>query len=159
MKLRFGAFAASLRCFVPLVLVDETIKCRCPSVGITAGGETSAISIWLHHLCCRNKNMGPDFTGWNKNSSKWVKYEKVTVFSSPLLSLSAPPPPGPQWGLMGAEEDLLVWARRREGQGQTRWDTSGFEDQTGCSEVQMSQSGGFNKQSRAAETGRRSRGQ
>lgn len=104
MKLRFGAFAASLRCFVPLVLVDETIKCRCPSVGITAGGETSAISIWLHHLCCRNKNMGPDFTGWNKNSSKWVKYEKVTVFSSPLLSLSAPPS-------LGHNEDW--WELRR----------------------------------------------
>lgn len=77
-----------------------------PSVRISAGGETSAISIWLHHLCCRNKNTGPDFTGWNKNSSKWVKYEKVTVFSSPLLSLSGYPLPS-----LGPNEDW--WELRR----------------------------------------------
>lgn len=70
----------------------------------------------------RNKNMPAVFSSWNKNSSKWVKYEKVTVFSSPLLLLNGSP--WPKWGWMWAEEDSLVWAaasRQAQGkQGQRR---------------------------------------
>lgn len=78
----------------------------------------------------RNKNMLPAFSGWNKNSSKWVKYEKVTVFSSPLLNLNGSP--WPKWGWMWAEEDSLVWAqpldKPRERQGQRRRGEFEFEE-------------------------------
>lgn len=70
----------------------------------------------------RNTNTVPDFSGWNKNSSKWVKYEKVTVLSSPLLTLNGSP--WPKWGWMWADEDSPVGARAinrpRERQGQRR---------------------------------------
>lgn len=117
MGLQLDVSPVSLRSCSPSVLLDERMKSQCPSERITERRSSCRSSPASSCFAAEIKqNTRPDFTGWNKKSSKWVKYEKVTVFSSPMRRLSAPPLSRSQtgWGLMGADEDSLVWARERE---------------------------------------------
>lgn len=119
MKFQFEIMSASLRCFSSLsVRMKVHILCALQRCGLLPQ-ETWRPFLSNSVTFARNKNTAPAFSGWNKNSSKWVKYEKVTVFSSPLLILNGSP--WPKWGWMWAEGDSLVWAAvSQHAKGKTR---------------------------------------
>lgn len=79
----------------------------------------SSTTLWL---LLERKTVGLFFSvAETKPAVKWVKYEKVTVFSRPLLILNGSP--WPKWGWMFAVEDSLVWAaasRQVEGKNKGR---------------------------------------